>query len=78
MTTVLFDEVVTAPAAPRLGTVPAHQPTAVPAPTQVCGRRDDRPIGDDPLIAGAARLLCIPVRQLYAALWRMGVLEVDG
>ncbi|HEY4794619.1 MAG TPA: Rv1535 domain-containing protein, partial [Mycobacterium sp.] len=25
-----------------------------------------------------ARLLCVPLRQLYAALWRVGVLEVGA
>jgi hypothetical protein len=76
MTAVLSGDVVTATAAPRLGAVPAPKPTAAQAPTQVSGRRDDQLIGGDPLVAGAARLLCFPVRQLYAALWRMGLLEV--
>jgi hypothetical protein len=35
-------------------------------------------IGADPLVEGAARLLCVPLRQLYAALWRVGVLEVGA
>ena len=30
----------------------------------------------DPLVDGAARLLSIPLRHVYAALWRVGVLEV--
>ncbi|MGA7050246.1 MAG: Rv1535 family protein [Mycobacterium sp.] len=34
--------------------------------------------GGDPLVDGTARLLSIPVRHVYAALWRVGVLEVQG
>jgi hypothetical protein len=30
----------------------------------------------DPLVDGAARLLSIPMRHLYAALWRVGLLEI--
>ncbi|WP_269149718.1 Rv1535 domain-containing protein, partial [Mycobacterium intermedium] len=26
----------------------------------------------------AARLLCVPLRHVYAALWRIGVLEVQA
>jgi hypothetical protein len=76
MTAVLYDEVVTATPAPRLRAVPAPKPTAAPAPKQASRRLDNQPIGGDPLVAGAARLLCIPVRQVYAALWRLGLLEV--
>ncbi len=47
-----------------------------PAPKQASRRLDNQPIEGDPLVVGATRLLCIPVRQLYAALWRLGVLEV--
>ncbi|PBJ60403.1 hypothetical protein BB737_26110, partial [Mycobacterium avium subsp. hominissuis] len=32
----------------------------------------------DPLVDGAARLLSIPLRHVYAALWRVGVLEVQA
>jgi hypothetical protein len=78
MTAVLSDDLVTETAAPRLGAVPARKPTVVQAPTQASGRRDDQLIEGDPLVAGAARLLCFPVRQLYAALWRMGLLEVGA
>jgi hypothetical protein len=76
MTAVLSDDVVTETAVPRLGTVPARKPTVVQTATQSSGRRDDQLIGGDPLVAGAARLLSFPVRQLYAALWRIGLLEV--
>ncbi len=71
MTAVLFDEVVTTPA-PRL--------TLVPAPQLAPKQRDHRPAvtGGDPLVDGAARLLSVPVRHLYAALWRVGLLEVGA
>jgi hypothetical protein len=81
MTAVLYDEVVTATPARRLRAVPAPTPTAVPAPKRTSRRPQDhldQLIGGDPLVVGAARLLCIPLRQLYAALWRAGVLEVGA
>jgi hypothetical protein len=76
MTAVLYDEVVTATPAPHLRAVPAPKPNAAPALKQASRRLDNQPIEGDPLVAGATRLLCIPVRQLYAALWRLGVLKV--
>jgi hypothetical protein len=81
MTAVLYDEVVTATPARRLRAVPAPTPTAVPAPKRTSKRpldQLDQLIGGDPLVVGAARLLCVPLRQLYAALWRAGVLEVGA
>ena len=79
MTAVLYDEVVTATPARRLRAVPA--PTPTPAPKRTSTRPQDQLeqlIGGDPLVVGAARLLCVPLRQLYAALWRAGVLEVGA
>ncbi len=78
MTAVLYDEVVTATPARRLRAVPAPTPIAVPAPTRTSRRPQQQLVGGDPLVVGAARLLCVPLRQLYAALWRAGVLEVDA
>ena len=81
MTAVLYDEVVTATPARRLRAVPAPTPTPVPAPKRTSKRpldQLDQLIGGDPLVVGAARLLCVPLRQLYAALWRAGVLEVGA
>jgi hypothetical protein len=81
MTAVLYDEVVTATPARRLRAVPAPMPIAVPAPKRTSKRpldQLDQLIGGDPLVVGAARLLCVPLRQLYAALWRAGVLEVGA
>jgi hypothetical protein len=81
MTAVLYDEVVTATPAHRLRAVPAPTPMPVPAPKRTSKRpldQLDQLIGGDPLVVGAARLLCVPLRQLYAALWRAGVLEVGA
>lgn len=75
MTAALYDEVVTA--APTLTLVSAAEPTAAPA-TKQASRRTERTFGGDPLVDGAARLLCAPLRQIYAALWRAGVLEVGA
>jgi hypothetical protein len=77
MTAVLYDDVVAATTAPRLTVVPDLEPTPTPAPT-TAKRSDARPMGGDPLVDGAARLLCVPLRQLYAALWRAGVIEVGA
>ncbi len=67
MTAVLFEEVVTVAAASR--------PTVAPAP-----KRTPRPpvAGGDPMVDAASRLLSIPLRHLYAALWRVGVIEVTA
>lgn len=69
MTAALHDDVVTTPAAPR----PTCEPAPKPAPT----RRHREPIdGGDPLVDAATRLLSIPLRQMYAVLWRVGLIEV--
>jgi hypothetical protein len=77
MTAVLYDEVVAATPARRLRVVPVPAPIAVPTP-KTPKRPDPQLMGGDPLVVGAARLLCVPLRQLYAALWRAGVLEVGA
>ena len=77
MTAVLYDDVVTATSAPRLRVVPDVAPTALPTP-KTSKRSDPELMSGDPLVAGAARLLCVPLRQLYAALWRAGVIEVGA
>ncbi|OBH89089.1 Rv1535 family protein [Mycobacterium sp. E2733] len=67
MTAVLFDDVVT--------TSPGASLTLTPAPAAKRRRRE--PIGGgDPMVDAAARLLSIPLRQVYAVLWRVGVIEV--
>ena len=78
MTAALYDEVVTVVPAPRLKVVRAASPTQAPAPKKVTPRVDYQPFGGDPLVYGAARLLSIPVRHVYAALWRVGLLEVQA
>ena len=77
MTAVLYDEVVTAAPARKLTVVRDATPTQVPAPKKVTRQIDSRTIViSDPLVDGAARLLSIGVRHVYAALWRVGLLEV--
>jgi hypothetical protein len=72
MTAVLYDEVVTTAAAPRL--------TLAPAPKQASKRVHRAPAeaAGGPLVDVSARLLSIPLRHLYAMLWRAGVIEVRG
>ena len=80
MTVALYDEVVTVAPARKLTVVRDVTPTQAPAPKR---RRASVTcaifgVGGDPLVHGAARLLTIPVRHVYAALWRVGVLEVQA
>ena len=71
MTAVLYDDVVSTP--------PAPTPTLEPAPKQASKRRHQPPIGGgDPLVDATTRLLCIPLRQVYAVLWRVGFIEVTA
>ncbi|OSC23830.1 hypothetical protein B8W69_22895 [Mycobacterium vulneris] len=64
MTAVRYDDVVPAPMAPAPQT-PKLRPQA--------------PAGSgNPLMDMTTQLLSIPLHQLYAALWRMGVIEVSG
>ncbi len=77
MTAVLYDEVVTVAPAPALRVVREGDTIGAPAPKKVL-RVDGKSFGGDPLVDGAARLLSIPLRHVYAALWRVGVLEVQA
>lgn len=77
MTAVLHDEVMAATAPPRLRVVSDPTPAAPSAP-KTPKRPGPHLLGGDPLVDGAARLLCVPLRQLYAALWRAGVIEVGA
>ena len=80
MTVAPYDEVVTVAPARALTVVRDATPARVPTPKKVT-RRVDAPIigpGADPLVNGAALLLSIPLRHVYAALWRVGVLEVQA
>jgi hypothetical protein len=79
MTAALYDEVVTVVPAPKLTLVRAGSTTVAPAPKKTVRRLDNQAFGGgDPLVDGAARLLSIPVRHVYAALWRVGLLEVQA
>ncbi|OIN81391.1 hypothetical protein K3U93_10770 [Mycobacterium malmoense] len=77
MTAVLYDEVVAVAPAPKLTVVRDAAPTQAPAPKKATARVEGRTIViSDPLVDGAAHLLSIAVRHVYAALWRVGLLEV--
>jgi hypothetical protein len=79
MTAVLFDDVVTVAPARNLRLVRDTSPVAAPAPKKVTREVAPRHFGaGDPLVDGAARLLSVPVRHVYAALWRVGVIDVRG
>ncbi len=69
MTAVLYDDVLYVDVATR-----------PPAPAPGPRRRRQSPIGagGDPMVDAATRLLSIPLRQVYAVLWRVGVIEVLG
>ncbi len=77
MTAVLYDEVVAVAPARTLRVVREGDTIQTPAPKRVM-RVDSKSFGGDPLLDGAARLLSIPLRHVYAALWRVGVLEVQA
>lgn len=81
MTAAFYDEVLTVAPAPTLTVV--RDTDTIPAPAQApAAKARRRPgnapfgAGSDPLVDGAARLLSVPLRHVYAALWRVGVLEV--
>ncbi|KAA1248637.1 hypothetical protein F0Q45_19490 [Mycobacterium simiae] len=66
MTAVLYESdssALTAPCKRRISN-PDHLP-AFPAPS-------------DPIVDTTARLLSIPLRHVYALLWRVGVIEVTA
>jgi hypothetical protein len=75
MTAVLHDEVVNVAPARKLTVV--RDTTPAPAPKRASRRPDGTTIViSDPLVDGAAHFLAIGVRHVYAALWRVGVLDV--
>ena len=62
MTAVLHDDVVsTAPGPKQASTRPRQSPVG---------------FGGDSMVDAAASLLSIPLRELYAVLWRVGLIEV--
>jgi hypothetical protein len=78
MTAVLYDEVVAVAPSRQLTVVRDTDTTRAPAPKKVPRRVATHAFcaGGDPLVDGAARLLSVPLRHVYAALWRVGLLEV--
>jgi hypothetical protein len=75
MTAVLHDEVVTVAPAPMLTVVRDGDPASA---REKAARPVERRtiVISDPVVDGAAHLLSIGLRHVYAALWRVGVLEV--
>ncbi|ELP46887.1 hypothetical protein O979_15590 [Mycobacterium avium subsp. paratuberculosis 10-4404] len=78
MTAAFYDEVAAVAPAPTLRVVRDTDTIAAPAPKTRRGSGAPFGAGGDPLVDGAARLLSIPLRHVYAALWRVGVLEVQA
>ena len=76
MTAALYDEVVTATTAPTLHVV--RDVPAAPATKKAHRVGQAFVAANDPLVDGAARLLSVPLRHVYAALWRIGVLEIQA
>jgi hypothetical protein len=73
MTAVMYDDVddlvTTDPAAAKL--------KLASAPSR--SKRAAQPVGGgDPMVDAAARVLSIPLRHVYAVLWRVGVIEITG
>jgi hypothetical protein len=63
MTAVRYDDVVPAPTAPA--------PRQTPEPRLRASANSGNPLMDM-----TTQLLSVPLRQLYAVLWRMGLIEV--
>lgn len=79
MTAALYDEVVTVAPARKLTVVRDVETTQAPTPKKATRRANPQPVlAGDPLVEGATRLLSIPLRHLYAALLRAGVLEIQA
>jgi len=77
MTAAFYDEVTTVAPARTLRVV--RDTDQVRAPRKAGRPAIKQPIlAGDPLVEGATRLLSIPLRHVYAALWRVGVLEVQA
>lgn len=70
MTAVLLDDVVNTEPTLRLTLAPPNQASRRPHRAPVAA--------GDPMVDAAARLLSIPLRHVYAVLWRVGALEVRG
>jgi hypothetical protein len=73
MTAVLLDDVdvvTTSRPATRLALAPEPQRAARRV------RRSPIHTSGDPMVDATTRLLSIPLRHVYAALWRVGLIEV--
>ena len=71
MTAVLLDDIDV------VATIqPAVRPALAPVPATRRVRRALIDTGGDPMVDAATRLLSIPLRHMYAALWRVGLIEV--
>lgn len=71
MTAVLLDDINVA-----AGIQPATRLALAPAPAPKRVRHAPIDTGGDPMVDAATRLLSIPLRHMYAALWRVGLIEV--
>lgn len=76
MTAALHDNAAPAPQAPAAGVQPGPQAPAAGAQPAPPWREKASADGGDPLMSAATRLLTVPMRQMYAVLWRLGVIEV--
>jgi hypothetical protein len=74
MTAVLLDDIDVIDVASDIR--PTTRLAVAPAPTKKRVRRAPIDTGGDPMVDAATRLLSIPLRHMYAALWRVGVIEV--
>jgi len=71
MTAVLLDDIDVA-----ADIRPAIRPALASVPATKRVRRAPIDTGGDPMVDAATRLLSIPLRHMYAALWRVGLIEV--
>ena len=79
MTAALQHEVATLVPARNLRLVRDTDTATIQAPKKVARPVQTGHFGaGDPLVDCAARLLSIPVRHAYAALWRIGIIEVQA
>ena len=78
MTAALIDDVVLIdpPAIPAVS-APTPRLTLAPEPKRVAKLRRFEP-PSDPMADVAGHLLSIPLRHVYAVLWRVGVIEVKA
>lgn len=77
-TAVQCDEVVTVAPARKLTVVRDDATTQVSQPNAERRVESRTIVIRDPLVDGAAHLLSIGVRHVYAVLWRIGLLEIGA